>query len=229
MQLTVKVNTGEETFSALSWSPKGDVFTALFYDTCKIYNSGTGNVEQTIQNPCEFSHPSIAWSVDGTTLCLPMSDSLYFYEVATGKELRRVHFDGNGSEPQTLVYSPDGRFLAVGDCSCGVSIFKPSTAAFECTRLAKIRAAESSNDFIKANFRAGFSLCLHDAETGEISTTMDLPGPGWAALILSKDQESAYLANFFTGLLGKFNLSSGEMIASAETNVERSLAGVAEY
>jgi len=82
---------------------------------------------------------------------------------------------------------------------------------------------------IKANFRAGFSLCLHDAETGEISTTMDLPGPGWAALTLSKDQESAYIGNFFTGLLGKFNLSSGEMIASAETNVERSLAGVAEY
>ena len=36
MQLTVKINTGEETFSALSWSPKGDVFAALFYDTCKI-------------------------------------------------------------------------------------------------------------------------------------------------------------------------------------------------
>jgi len=82
---------------------------------------------------------------------------------------------------------------------------------------------------IKANFRTGFSLCLHDAETGEISTTMDLPGRGWAALTLSKDQESAYIGNFFNGLLGKFNLSSGEMIASAETNVERSLAGVAEY
>ena len=82
---------------------------------------------------------------------------------------------------------------------------------------------------IKANFRLGFSLCLHDAETGEISTTMDLPGPGWAALTLSKDQVSAYIGNFFNGLLGKFNLSSGEMIASAETKVERSLAGVAEY
>jgi len=82
---------------------------------------------------------------------------------------------------------------------------------------------------IKANFRAGFSLCRHHAETGEISTMMDLPGPGWASLTLSKDQESAYIGNFFNGLLGKFNLSSGEMIASAETNVERSLAGVAEY
>ena len=154
MQLTVKINTGEETFSALSWSPKGDVFAALFYDTCKIYNSGTGNIEQTIQHSCETYQPSIAWSVDGTT-CLPMSDSLYFYEVATGKELRRVHFDGNGSEPQALAYSPDGMFLAVGDCQFGVSIFKPSTAAFECTRLAKIRGAESSNDFISPEAASG--------------------------------------------------------------------------
>ena len=82
---------------------------------------------------------------------------------------------------------------------------------------------------IKANFRAGFSLCRHDAETGEIFSTMDLPGPGWAALTLSKDEESAYIGNFFNGLLGKFNLSSGAMTASAETNVERSLAGVAEF
>ena len=72
-------------------------------------------------------------------------------------------------------------------------------------------------------------MCRHDAETGEIFSTMDLPGPGWAALTLSKDEESAYIGNFFNGLLGKFNLSSGKMIASAETNVERSLAGVAEF
>ena len=82
---------------------------------------------------------------------------------------------------------------------------------------------------IKANFRAGFSLCRHDAETGEIFSTMDLPGPGWASLTLSKDEESAYIGNFFNGLLGKFNLSSGEMTASTETSVERSLAGVAEF
>ena len=82
---------------------------------------------------------------------------------------------------------------------------------------------------IKANFRAGFSLCLHDAETGEIITTMDLPDPGWAALTLSKDGKSAYIGNFFSGVVGKFNIASGEMITSAETNVARSLAGIAEY
>ena len=82
---------------------------------------------------------------------------------------------------------------------------------------------------IKANFRAGFSLCHHDVETGEIITTMDLPDPGWAALTLSKDGKSAYIGNFFSGVVGKFNIASGEMITSAETNVARSLAGIAEY
>ena len=82
---------------------------------------------------------------------------------------------------------------------------------------------------IKANFRAGFSLCRHDVETGEIITIMDLPDPGWAALTLSKDGKSAYIGNFFSGVVGKFNIASGEMITSAETNVARSLAGIAEY
>ena len=82
---------------------------------------------------------------------------------------------------------------------------------------------------VKANFRAGFSLCRHDIETGEIITNMDLPGPGWAALTLSKDGKSAYIGNFFNGVVGKFNIASGEMITSTETNVARSLAGIAEY
>ena len=82
---------------------------------------------------------------------------------------------------------------------------------------------------VKANFRAGFSLCRHDIETGEIITNMDLPGPGWAALTLSKDGQSAYIGNFFNGVVGKFNIASGEMITSTETNVARSLAGIAEY
>jgi hypothetical protein len=72
-------------------------------------------------------------------------------------------------------------------------------------------------------------LCRHDIETGEIITNMDLPGPGWAALTLSKDGQSAYIGNFFNGVVGKFNIASGEMITSTETNVARSLAGIAEY
>ena len=35
--------------------------------------------------------------------------------------------------------------------------------------------------------------------------------------------------NFFNGQIGKFELASGQMVASAETEVERSVAGIAEF
>ncbi|MDG2229667.1 MAG: hypothetical protein P8L74_06070 [Gammaproteobacteria bacterium] len=89
----------------------------------------------------------------------------------------------------------------------------------------------TNGDFysIKANFRAGFSLCKHDPSSGKISEQFELPGPGWASLCIAMDGKSAYMGNFFNGTMGRFNLTNGEMIASAETNVERSLAGIAQF
>ena len=92
-------------------------------------------------------------------------------------------------------------------------------------------AFSNTGDFysIKANFREGFSLCHHDLESGSILDEKVLPGPGWATLCLCKDGSHAVLGNFFNGQIGKFDLSSGEMVASAETDVERSVAGIAEF
>ena len=56
-----------------------------------------------------------------------------------------------------------------------------------------------------------------------------LPGPGWATLCLCNDGQHAVLGNFFNGQIGKFDLSSGDMIVSAETDVERSVAGIAQF
>ena len=82
---------------------------------------------------------------------------------------------------------------------------------------------------IKANFREGFSLCNHDLESGSILDEKVLPGPGWATLCLCNDGQHAVLGNFFNGQIGKFELASGQMIASAETEVERSVAGIAQF
>ena len=82
---------------------------------------------------------------------------------------------------------------------------------------------------IKANFREGFSLCKHDLETGSILDEKTLPGPGWATLCLCKDGSHAVLGNFFNGQIAKFDLSSGQIVASTETDVERSVAGIAEF
>ena len=89
----------------------------------------------------------------------------------------------------------------------------------------------SGGDFysIKANFREGFSLCRHDLESGSILDEKVLPGPGWATLCLCNDGQHAIMGNFFNGQIGKFELASGQMIASAETEVERSVAGIAEF
>ena len=82
---------------------------------------------------------------------------------------------------------------------------------------------------IKANFREGFSLCRHNLESGSILDEKVLPGPGWATLCLCNDGQHAIMGNFFNGQIGKFELASGQMIASAETEVERSVAGIAEF
>ena len=89
----------------------------------------------------------------------------------------------------------------------------------------------TNGDFysIKANFGSGFALCKHNPSTGEITDEKILPGPGWASLCLSSDSEHALIGNFFNGQIAKFSLQTGQMVASAETSVERSLAGIAEF
>jgi hypothetical protein len=81
---------------------------------------------------------------------------------------------------------------------------------------------------IKANFKKGFFLQKLSAK-GELIREYPLPGPGWAAVGRSTEKDMALLGNFFTGTVAKFSLVSGEIVAKAETGVQRSLAGLAQY
>jgi outer membrane protein assembly factor BamB len=81
---------------------------------------------------------------------------------------------------------------------------------------------------IKANFREGFFLETLD-EGGNAIRTYNTAGPGWASLGTSADSKSAFVGNFFTGAFIKLDLDSGETLAQAETEVERGLAGIAQY
>lgn len=56
-----------------------------------------------------------------------------------------------------------------------------------------------------------------------------LEGQGWATLKAACDGRHLYVGNYFSGQLAKLELASGEFVASADTGVERSLAGIAEY
>ncbi|MBM4197015.1 MAG: WD40 repeat domain-containing protein [Gammaproteobacteria bacterium] len=81
---------------------------------------------------------------------------------------------------------------------------------------------------IRANFKAGFFL-EQLSETGEVLRSYPLPGPGWAAVGLSTEKDTVLIGNFFTGTLAKFSLDSGQILAKAESGVQRSLAGLAQY
>jgi hypothetical protein len=81
---------------------------------------------------------------------------------------------------------------------------------------------------IKANFREGFFL-QKLANDGSVQEEFALPGPGWAALGNSTEAGIALLGNFFTGAVAKFDLSTGEIVAQAETGAARALAGIAQF
>ena len=81
---------------------------------------------------------------------------------------------------------------------------------------------------IRANFKAGFFL-EHLSENGEVLRSYPMPGPGWAAVGRSTEKDTVLLGNFFTGTVAKFSLVTGEITAKAETGVQRSLAGLAQY
>lgn len=64
---------------------------------------------------------------------------------------------------------------------------------------------------------------------GTTVRTYPLEGFGWATLELAVDGSSAYVGNFFSGELVRIDLRTGAEIASVQTGVAKSLAGIAQY
>ena len=81
---------------------------------------------------------------------------------------------------------------------------------------------------IRGNFREGPKILMLDGE-GNSTREYSMEGSGWAALGQTIDNDYALLGNFFTGIVAKFDLNSGEIVARAETGVERALAGIAQF
>ena len=82
--------------------------------------------------------------------------------------------------------------------------------------------------FVRANFRTGFVLQILNSG-GTVQKSYELADKGWASIGPSIDPKFVFLGNFFTGTIGKFDLGKGEIAAKAETGVQRSLAGLAQY
>jgi hypothetical protein len=75
----------------------------------------------------------------------------------------------------------------------------------------------------------GKSLDRIDDDSGELRQSLPLEGFGWALVAPMRDRAHALLGNFFTGAIVKLRLADGQVVASASTGVEKSLAGLAEF
>jgi streptogramin lyase len=82
--------------------------------------------------------------------------------------------------------------------------------------------------YMMANFKKGFFLQRLD-DAGNATQTWNMPGPGWAAIGNAIEPGKVFIGNFFTGGFMKFDLMTGAAVASAESGVQRSLAGIAQY
>jgi len=186
----------------------------------------------------------------GTTLpFMPGTDRFgdghVFRFTMDGEQLREYATETHGGMPgflgcTTATLAPDNRTLVY--CSeLGTNVYRYDLEADE--QLPNLITYEDGSGnmsiapaympdgrllYMMANFKKGF--CLQSlADDGDVTQSWDMPGPGWAALGTSIEKNVAFIGNFFTGSFMKFDLDSGESINSAETGVQRSLAGIAQY
>jgi hypothetical protein len=64
---------------------------------------------------------------------------------------------------------------------------------------------------------------------GRTKCCYPLEGHGWATLKAAADGRHLYIGNFFSGQVVKLELETGDLVAVADTGVQRSLAGIAQY
>lgn len=141
-----------------------------------------------------------------TTATLAPDGKTLVYCSELGTNLYRYDLEADRQLPNLITYPPDSGNMTM-------------TPAY---------LPDGTLLYVTAHFRKGFFLQTLD-ENGEATRTYDMPGPGWAALGTSIEANTAFVGNFFTGAFMKFDLDGGEAIATGETGVQRSLAGIAQY
>lgn len=128
------------------------------------------------------------------------------YNSELGNRLFRYDLEADEQLPDLITYPPETGDMAM------TSIFQ----------------SDGTLLYIKANFREGFFLQIIDQD-GKVVRTYDPMERGAAGLGTSIDGKHVFIGNFFTGTVSKLDLETGEVIAHADTSVQRSLAGIAQY
>ena len=141
-----------------------------------------------------------------TSATLAPDNRTLVYCSELGTELSRYDIEADEQLPDLINYEADAGEVAI-------------TPAYQ---------PDGTLLFVMANFKKGFFLQSLAAD-GSVIRTYETPGPGWAALGASIEDDTVFIGNFFTGSFMKYDLKSGAQIASADTGVQRSLAGIAQY
>jgi sugar lactone lactonase YvrE len=141
-----------------------------------------------------------------TTAVLSPDGKTLIYCSELGTRFFRYDLEADKQLPDLIAYSPESGNMSITEA------FQPDGTLY----------------IMMANFREGFYLHRLDAD-GNVTHTYDKLEMGAAGLGTSIDGKSLFIGNFFTGSITKIDADSGEALAKAETDVQRSLAGIAQY
>ncbi|MGI9341801.1 MAG: hypothetical protein ACR2QV_03065 [Gammaproteobacteria bacterium] len=159
-----------------------------------------------VQEYATETHGGMPGFLGCTTSTLAPDGRTLIYVSELGTNVYRYDLEADEQLPNLITYEPGSGEVAM-------------TPAYQ---------ADGTLLYMMANFKTGFFLQELDAD-GNATKTWDMPGPGWAAIGSSTESGRVLIGNFFTGSFMKFDLESGEAVATADTGVERSLAGLAQY
>jgi len=199
----------DDTETNLAWSPDGKSIASMSDDgTVRLWDASTGREVRSFDVDLESLH-TVAWSPDGKTLAtggLWESDDSFarldLWDMGTGKKLRTLRGPvmvgdfGKWTDVWSLVWSPDGKFLAFGSGDT-VEIFDPGTAQ-------RVRTLKGHQQEVKsvawspdgkslASSSNDETIKLWDASTGRELRTF--PAHWARSLVWSPDGKSVAWAN----------------------------------
>lgn len=141
-----------------------------------------------------------------TTASLAADGKTLVYSSETGPRIMQYDVEADRQLPDLVTLTPESRQMVL------VAKHRPDGTLL----------------MVKAASRTEFVLVQINAQ-GEELKTYELPGPGWAIIEPSLDEDVILIGNFFTGTVAKYDLGQGKVIAQTDVGVQRSLAGIAQY
>ncbi|MBX7222514.1 MAG: caspase family protein [Blastocatellia bacterium] len=215
----VRTLTGHQgTVGCLALSPDGKWIATGSYDrTVKLWEVATGKLLQTFSGEQPNEIRSLAFSPDATRIVSasfdPGGDSakaLKIWDVSTGKVL--VQGKGRHGGFQTVVWSPDGKWIATGNGDVSATLWDAATGIERLTvggvtaEVMSVAFAPDGRSFLCGS-KAG-SVELRRTETGELLQTF-AGHSDWVESVAFLPQPNVFLSAGFDGTVKLWRISPG--------------------